>query len=349
VRYPNLVCGITPTPQPRDYFWDGLITAYQTNDASATQAPTKSWIFASMRRGGRSIYALDVTDPDNPKFKWRISNTDADFLALQQTWSEPKVVRVRGKVAGVSTTKIVLIFGSGYATDEEDKASGSARTSLTASGVYVVDADTGARLAFIEQPAGVHKYSFAADVTLADIDRDGAVDRLYAVDTGGNLFRFDANTSAAPGASWTSYLIAQVGDVGNNGGTDARKFLFPPELVGFTDPVTLLPGMAVFLGSGDREHPLQHPVAPTCPAYYGGSASLGSAVQDGFFAIMDKVQSGADAATVNASPIVLADLLLTGLQGLVLTLEQRNRRTGQRLGSRRRKSGQCAETGRRCS
>lgn len=310
VRYPNLVCGISPTPQPRDYFWDGAITAYQTGDATATTAPTKSLIFASMRRGGRSIYALDVTDPDVPKFKWRVSNTDTDFVNLQQTWSEPKVARVKGTVSGSPATKVVLIFGSGYAADEEDKASGSARTSLSASGVYVVDADTGARLAFIEQPAGVHKYSFAADVTLADTDFDGSVDRLYAVDTGGNLFRFDIDTTAAPGTSWTSYHIASVGDVGNDGGTDARKFLFAPELLGFTDPTTKLPGMGVFIGSGDREHPLQHPVVPTCPAYYGGAASLGSAVQEGFFAVMDRVQKGANAAVVNADPIVLSDLQL---------------------------------------
>lgn len=310
VRYPNLVCGITPTPQPRDYFWDGTITAYQTADASATTAPSKSWIFASMRRGGSSIYALDVTDPDAPKFKWRISNSDTDFSALQQTWSEPRVARVKGTVGGAPVTKIVLIFGSGYAASEEDKPSGSARTSLAASGVYVVDADTGARLAFIQQPSGVHKYSFTADVSLADIDADGSVDRLYAVDSGGNLFRFDADVGAAPGTTWTSYLIAQVGDVGNDGGTDARKFFFPPELLGFTDPVTKLPGMAVFVGSGDREHPLQHPITPTCPAYYGGLSSFGTAVQDGFYAVMDKVQLGASAATVNASPTLVSDLLL---------------------------------------
>ena len=60
-----------------------------------------------MRRGGRFIYALDVTDPDQPKFLWTRSNASAGYGELGQTWSEPKVRKVR------ATSNPVLIFGGG--------------------------------------------------------------------------------------------------------------------------------------------------------------------------------------------------------------------------------------------
>jgi len=82
VRYPNLKCDISPTPTARDYFWDGPITVYQSPDGTSSTPPTKTWLFAIMRRGGRSMYALDVTDPDTPKFMWRISNTHFNNTAL---------------------------------------------------------------------------------------------------------------------------------------------------------------------------------------------------------------------------------------------------------------------------
>jgi hypothetical protein len=44
---------------------DGVLTVYEdpTND--------KKYLFATMRRGGRFIYAFDITDPENPKYLWR--------------------------------------------------------------------------------------------------------------------------------------------------------------------------------------------------------------------------------------------------------------------------------------
>src|SRR5687768_17862546 len=47
--------GITPTPQKKDYFFDGTSGLYQNADNSQV------WIFPTMRRGGRMLYAMDVT------------------------------------------------------------------------------------------------------------------------------------------------------------------------------------------------------------------------------------------------------------------------------------------------
>src|SRR5207247_9119605 len=59
---------------PRDYFFDGPIGAY-TLDVNGDRKllvsdGDKVKLFLGMRRGGRLIYALDVSDPTNPVFMW---------------------------------------------------------------------------------------------------------------------------------------------------------------------------------------------------------------------------------------------------------------------------------------
>lgn len=316
VRYPNLACGISPAPTQRGYFWDGPLTAYQTADGTASTPPSKTWLYAAMRRGGRALYAFDVTNPDNPALMWRISNTMAGFSELGQTWSEPKIVKLKGKsvIDGTTQTQQALVFGAGYDATQEDKPTGSARTVAMGRGVFVVDAATGAKISLLSPPEGVQGYSFAADVTPLDTNGDGFVDRVYAADTGGNIFRFDAVQTAEIGTAdyWKTYRIATVGDIANDGGADARKFLFAPEVVPFRDDGVLK--TSILIGSGDREKPLANkkpngtPNALACPAYYS-DAYYGTPVTDRLFGIIDTVQVGVDEATVNASPIVMADLL----------------------------------------
>jgi type IV pilus assembly protein PilY1 len=316
VRFPNLACAITPAPTQRGYFWDGPLTAYQTADGTASTPPSKTWLYAAMRRGGRALYALDVTNPDTPALMWRITNATTGFSELGQTWSEPKIVKLKGIKASDSSaqSQLALVFGAGYDAVQEDKPSGSTRTVTMGRGVFVVDAATGAKINLLSPPTGVQGYSFAADVTPLDLDGDGFVDRIYAADTGGNIFRFDAVQTAEIGTAgyWKTYRIATVGDVGNDGGLDARKLLFAPEVVPFRDAGVLKTN--ILIGSGDREKPLANKKPDgttntlTCSAYYSDTY-YGTPVTDQLFGIIDTVQSGAVEATVNASPIALADLL----------------------------------------
>lgn len=327
IRYPNSSCSVSPAPRARDYVWDGSVTAYQTEDGTATTAPTKTWIFASMRRGGRALYGLDVSNPDTPKLLWRISNTkvnntvSADYAELGQTWSEPKVIKLRGSSDPSScpsgsgcrdVTKVALAFGAGYDATVEDKPTGSSRSVTMGRGVFITDAETGAKLNLLQSPSG-QAYSFAAEVSPLDIDSDKYTDRIYAVDTGGNIYRFDADPTKTIGASnyWKRYVIARVGDYDNNGGLNARKFLFGPELLAFRKSGALQVG--IFVGSGDREKPLANftstgcsgsqfkPKTLSCSAlypdtYFPPSASCASSsnykVYDRFFGIFDTIETG---------------------------------------------------------
>jgi type IV pilus assembly protein PilY1 len=110
VLYPSTSGSITPAPTKRDYFFDGPVTSYVERAANGTV--TKAHLYIGMRRGGRFIYALDVTSPTNPKFLWKMGSSDS--AELGQTWSQPAVAKIRGN------TNPVVIFGGGYDAASED-------------------------------------------------------------------------------------------------------------------------------------------------------------------------------------------------------------------------------------
>ena len=233
----------TTSTTSKKYFFDGSIGIYQKADNS------KVWIFPSMRRGGRMLYAFDVTDPANPSLKWRvgcpnqsdnIGCTSTDFEAMGQTWSLPSVAYLKG----FSATIPVVVVGGGYDGCEDADVPFPTCTNRKGKAVYVLNADTGAVIKKFTptEDAG----SFAADVAMADADGDGSVDHAYAVDTKGNIYRLDFSDSANAPVAGTSWTMRRVGYTSGAG----RKFLYPPSLLRVGTK------MYVALGSGDRERPL---------------------------------------------------------------------------------------------
>lgn len=255
IKFPTTQAGVVPAPALKDYFADGPTGLYQLIKADGT--PQTAYIYLAMRRGGRFIYALDVTVPTAPKFLWEHSNADTGFSELGQSWSLPKVAMVKGYA------NPVLIFAAGYDT-AEDAEPPTADT--MGRGIYVLDATTGALIWKATYGAALScpdasaactlpnmTYSIPSDITLMDHDNDGKIDRFYVGDVGGNIWRVDLEPTAgfAP-ANWQVEKFAALGC--NTGpcalGTTPRKFLYAPEVISVTGYD------AVFAGSGDREHPL---------------------------------------------------------------------------------------------
>jgi type IV pilus assembly protein PilY1 len=250
IKYFSTPAGITPAPLPKDYFFDGIAGVYQHLDANLNT--DKVYLYLSARRGGRMLYALDVTDPTNPKFLWKRTNADTGFSELGQTWSQPKVAVVKGYA------NPVLIFGAGYDPNEDSEPP---IADTMGRGIFILDAFTGA-IVWQAGPGGGSNscsgtpcnlrdmtYATPADIALLDVTADGVVDRAYAADLGGNIWRLDFEpTGGNTPASWQVNLVAALGGAS----TDAtkRKFFFAPDAVN-TGSFTAL--MAV---TGDREHPL---------------------------------------------------------------------------------------------
>ena len=241
----------SPIPEPKDYFFDGSVGGFR-KDASTI------WIYPTMRRGGRRVYAFDVSVPSSPELMWRrgcpgASDSDCDtgFEDIGETWSEVQVLYAAGYLddSDPPAPKPIAIFGGGYDTCEDKEPN----TCTTPRGdhIYVLDAETGERLTTFDTDRSV-----AADITMVDRNYDGQVEFAYAVDTGGNLYRVNIGT-AAP-RDWTLTQVAALGcDTFSDSspcsasGTLNRKFLYAPEVV-----VVGTDQNAVLVGSGDREHPL---------------------------------------------------------------------------------------------
>jgi type IV pilus assembly protein PilY1 len=272
VAYPNLPDGIIPAPTKKDYFFDGSTGVFQNADSSQV------WIFPTMRRGGRMIYGLDVSNADNPVFKWKAGcpnlndNTGctAGMESMGQSWSMPNVAFIKG----YATNKPVVVVGGGYDKCEDIDSKTPNCSSTTGGAIFILDANDGTLIRSFPTERAV-----AADVALVDVDNDGMPDYAYAADTGGNLYRVDFVTgTATPRASalpsaWTKRMVART----SGGG---RKFLFTP---------ALLPAQGyvyVAIGTGDREHPLyeNYPFANVLNRFYvykdDLSAALGSPVRD---------------------------------------------------------------------
>ncbi len=265
---PLVKIGATPASgsEPRDYFFDGTTTILQDNRTGTTTAG-KKYIYLSARRGGPYIYAFDVTDPTAPKYLWSKSNTD--IAELGQTWSQPKVAIVEGHA------NPVVIFGAGYDPAEDVQPgdappAGTDTTIDSGRGIIVLDSVNGSLVwaalancgslgaSCVDSAATTdadgdirlsHAFTHpvAADITLMDNDSDGYIDRLYAADTGGNIWRVDLQPGGDSSPSnWTTTKFASLAGTGNN----ARKFLFAPDVV----PTKNFD--IVVASSGDREHPL---------------------------------------------------------------------------------------------
>lgn len=93
-------------------------------------------------------------------------------------------------------------------------------------------------------------YSFPADVRVVDVDGDEQAEMIYAADTGGRLWRFDVSGYGKD--SWTGEMIFDANTSASDG-SEGRKFFYIPEydLISHNQ-------VNLFLGSGDRAHPLNY-------------------------------------------------------------------------------------------
>ena len=269
----------TPTLWLNDIDGDGVIEGGDGDFAR---------LFVGMRRGGNNIFALDVTPTPtgglqaadvtltstiNPVYMWRIQGSSTEFPRLGQTWSRPLLARVaigNFPSAGLSTSVSVLLFAGGY----DEAQDGGFGPGGLGNAIYMANPLTGQRLLSVSPndpgsgdrvvvPAGLGMdFPIPSNLALLDVNGDGAVDRIYVGDTGGQLWRLDlkpknAAVTTEPGVT---AVLAKVGTVSSEETlADQRKFFEPPDIVrvrgglGFSsvanyDLVTIV--------SGNRAHPL---------------------------------------------------------------------------------------------
>jgi len=251
--------------------------------------------YIGMRRGGYFYYAFNLTpdaalrshgeDIGNPELLWVIRGTqenDDPLSRLGQTWSKPQYARIVLEEGGEQVSRSVLIFGGGYDAEVEDvdghygiKAGAS---SNLGNAIYIVDADSGEVLWWASSDyspgsgaAGLEvadmTSSIAADIKLVDSNNDRRVDRLYAADLMGQVWRVDLNKNLEDSSVGMLASLGEAGDANDpDDNENERKFFYEPDFVRIKDEnySGSVPGAESYdliaLVSGNRANPINKSV-----------------------------------------------------------------------------------------
>jgi type IV pilus assembly protein PilY1 len=213
------------------YSVDGSPKAYITE--------SQKIILFGLRRGGSNYYALDVTDPENPKFLWKIGPETPGYAEMGQSWSAPQI----GKIRFGTSAKVVSFIGGGYDENQDKKA--VTTDDKRGRAIYVVDVLTGEQVWRLDYGRDSNmRYSIPSDISQVDTNGNGYIDRLYVGDMAGRIWRFDLKETDTNAWSGRILFNSSIGI-----GSGKRKIFYPPD-------VTLEKGYEmVLLGTGDREHP----------------------------------------------------------------------------------------------
>lgn len=278
VRFPATGTNAGTIGEQKPYGVDGAITAF--NDG------TNRYIYFGLRRGGRSIYAFNVTDVGAPQILWRRGCPNkADDTGCSTGWNNIGETWAPNSVTTISrSTDPIIIAGGGYDPCEDfdndlDQNHACAISNpadpddFKGNSIFVIDGVNGDLLR--EFPTDRPVVGAVTVVPVSDNDRN--ITYAYATDTGGNVYRISGSNANTPigatlPASWTISKIASLGcdTIAESCGAN-RKFLFGPDVV--RDRV-VADRLVILVGSGDREKPLLD---------YGAAAS----VDNYFFALFD--------------------------------------------------------------
>ena len=166
------------------YFVDGPVIV-----TPQAQTPGKNVLVATLGRGGKGLFALDVTDPaafDAGDVLWDNSGA-AMGDDMGHVLGEPLVVTL-----GDATGTQAVLVGNGI-----NSANGKAV-------LFLLDLETGAVIRKFD--TGIGGDNGLSAPRGADLDGDGTVDYAYAGDLKGNVWKFDLSADAS-----TDWAIANSG------------------------------------------------------------------------------------------------------------------------------------------
>ncbi|WP_151837769.1 MULTISPECIES: PilC/PilY family type IV pilus protein [unclassified Acinetobacter] len=195
-----------------------VATVGEIKQGDQVLAKGKQIAYGGLRMGGRSYYALDLSDLTRPKLKFHIDPDNNRIISLQadgsyktttntvlasmgQSWSKPTITTVMYKGAA----KRVMLVGGGYDMEYE-KVTPSISNTTRGRMIYMFDADNGDLLWYAggdsastscdqgDSNLGLRMkdlYSVVSRINAVDRDGDGITDHLYFGDLGGQVWRID--------------------------------------------------------------------------------------------------------------------------------------------------------------
>ncbi len=177
-----------------------------------------TYLFSSLGRGGKAIFALDVTQAGTVTttngnttlsnsqldeahaasiFKWQLSSEDdADLGYIVSEPTSSRITNQPGQIARMNNGRFAVLFGNGV-----DSTDGKAA-------LFIVFADgdfSGSGTNYKKLVVPSTGSNGLSQPTWVDVNNDRIADYIYAGDIQGNLWRFDVS-SANPNAWSVSYF-----------------------------------------------------------------------------------------------------------------------------------------------
>ena len=221
----------------------------------------KTLLVGGLGAGGRGYYAMDVTDPNNPRALWEFTDNN-----LGLTVGKPEITKLKDGTW-------VVIFASGY--NNVSPGDGIGR-------LYVVRASDGQLLRTITTPsAGTTTTPSGLAQIRAWVDRtdvNNTTLRVYGGDNLGNVWRFDVNGDVGAGG-YDAQLLATLQDSFGN----AQPLTARPELGLVSGKAVVYVGTGRYLGvtdlSDDRQQTIYAIKDPLGATGWGNPRSSGNFVQ----------------------------------------------------------------------
>ncbi|MCB1559796.1 MAG: hypothetical protein KDI75_01655, partial [Xanthomonadales bacterium] len=212
----------------------------------------KTYLVGTLGAGGRTVYALDITNPDS----FSKSNIKWEFNAPGYVLGRPSVARMQDGSWGV-------IVAGGYESGQTSK-------------LFILDISDGAVIKSFDLGGGTVGNGLSSPIPV-DINVDRVADYVFAGDLDGNLWKFDltASTKGSWGVAFGGKPLFTACD-----GSDAGAYACP---AGKRQPITMRPqvgrgpynqGMMVYFGTGSY-------------AFSGDSAVASTDPKQSFYAIHD--------------------------------------------------------------
>jgi type IV pilus assembly protein PilY1 len=221
------------------YFVDGSpVSGDICPNAPASSCAASQWktiLVGGLNLGGRGYYALDVTDPVNPKALWEFTDTNMGY-----TFGNPQITKL------ADGTWAVLVTSGYNNVPNTDGAGGDGVGRL-----YVLNANTGALIRSISTGVGsVGTPSGLARITarVLDMSTDNSAVAVYGGDMLGNLWRFDINNNVgATSPAYDAQLLATVKDASGN----VQPITTKPEIGVISNQLIIYAGTGSYLGTSD--------------------------------------------------------------------------------------------------
>jgi type IV pilus assembly protein PilY1 len=264
-----------------EYFVDGDV-------AVSAKISNRNYLVATLGRGGKGLFGLDVTDPYNfssndVKWEYFENNSSANSALVP----DPDLGFMLGRpiIGTAEDGTPIAIVGNGYNSTNESAA------------LYVFNLTTGQRIRKLVVPTVTVGSNGLATPGVFDANNNGRIDTVYGGDLFGQVWRFDLSSTNA--ASWSV----------SNGGLPIFTARSPS---GARQPITAPLSVAINSVSVDPNFNKRFVFFGT-GSYFQSGDPASTQVQT-FYSIVDDSATPHDQSSVVATRAPLAQRVMTATE-----------------------------------